>query len=444
MAGLSARALEILIRATRMSGKDAKLFQEAVDEIDDVGGITGPLSLDDSIGLGHASVAADTDTVTTPQAIIGVTDTTAPRTVTLQTATLEAGRSITVKDESGAAGTNNITIATQAAETIDGAATAVIDQDNGAIQLYSDGTNWFTTAAAAADPFGALTEGSVAFVGPGGVAAEDNANFFWNDATNFLAILGTISVSGGAADSEQLGLGATAGVEGVALGASANAGTRGTAVGRDAASTGANSVAVGEGALATATAAIAIGRNTFATDGNAVAIGQAANASALNSTALGQAAIASATRTVAVGDADALSPDTVAVGHLAFASGNAGTALGASSTVGLNSVAVGKGSTATGTGSVAVGESATTAAFASAIAVGKGATAAGANDGQWGASGTPVSFRNYGAIGFNGNAPTGKASAIVDASGGATIDAEARTAINAVLAYLRTVGMVTP
>lgn len=34
--------------------------------------------------------------------------------------------------------------------------------------------------------------------------------------------------------------------------------------------------------------------------------------------------------------------------------------------------------------------------------------------------------------------------AIADATGGATVDAEARTAINAVLAALRTVGIVTP
>jgi hypothetical protein len=32
------------------------------------------------------------------------------------------------------------------------------------------------------------TEGSVLFIGPNGVLAEDNANFFWEDATNTLRI----------------------------------------------------------------------------------------------------------------------------------------------------------------------------------------------------------------------------------------------------------------
>ena len=95
------------------------------------------------LALGRAGVAVNTDTVTSPQAIIGVTDTSVARTVTLQTATLTAGRVVIVKDESGLAGTNNITVATQGAETIDGAATVVISTNYGVVRLYSNGTNWF-------------------------------------------------------------------------------------------------------------------------------------------------------------------------------------------------------------------------------------------------------------------------------------------------------------
>jgi hypothetical protein len=47
-------------------------------------------------------------------------------------------------------------------------------------------------------------------------------------------------------------------------------------------------------------------------------------------------------------------------------------------------------------------------------------------------------------IGEFGVAPTARSGAIIDAAGGATVDAEARTAINTLLAYLRLRGTVTP
>jgi len=64
-------------------------------------------------------------------------------TITLPTAQLRAGRTYTVKDESGAAATNNITVATEGSETIDGSATDVISDNYGAKHYYSDGSNWF-------------------------------------------------------------------------------------------------------------------------------------------------------------------------------------------------------------------------------------------------------------------------------------------------------------
>lgn len=65
-------------------------------------------------------------------------------TVTLPTAQLRPGRIYTVKDESGAAAANNITVATEGSETIDGAATDTIADNYGAKAYYSDGSNWFT------------------------------------------------------------------------------------------------------------------------------------------------------------------------------------------------------------------------------------------------------------------------------------------------------------
>ena len=47
-------------------------------------------------------------------------------------------------------------------------------------------------------------------------------------------------------------------------------------------------------------------------------------------------------------------------------------------------------------------------------------------------------------VGFNGAAPVGQSAAIVDAAGGAVIDAEARTALNTLLSYLRERGDIAP
>lgn len=77
--------------------------------------------------------------------IIGVTSTAAARTITLPTAAAAGkGRIFIIKDESGAAGTNNITIDGNGAETIDGAATKVISTNYGVVRIYSNGTAWFT------------------------------------------------------------------------------------------------------------------------------------------------------------------------------------------------------------------------------------------------------------------------------------------------------------
>lgn len=69
---------------------------------------------------------------------IGVTDTTAARTVTLATGYGESQR-LTVKDESGAAGTNAITIQAGGSDTIDGAASVVINTNWGVVNMMADG-----------------------------------------------------------------------------------------------------------------------------------------------------------------------------------------------------------------------------------------------------------------------------------------------------------------
>ncbi len=80
--------------------------------------------------------------------LIGVANTGAPVTVNLLAiAELPAGDTITIKDESGGAAANNITV-TPASETIDGNATHVINTNFGHVTLYSDGTNYFIISGA--------------------------------------------------------------------------------------------------------------------------------------------------------------------------------------------------------------------------------------------------------------------------------------------------------
>lgn len=65
-------------------------------------------------------------------------------TITIPTTQITDGRKFIVKDASGNAGTNSITIATQGSETIDGAATLTVSTNYGKLTLYSDGSNLFT------------------------------------------------------------------------------------------------------------------------------------------------------------------------------------------------------------------------------------------------------------------------------------------------------------
>jgi len=90
----------------------------------------------------YVSVTGATYTAKAGDRVIGVNRAGAV-TVTLPTAQLRKGRVYTVKDESGAAATNNITVATEGSENIDGSATDVIDVNYESKSYYSDGTNWF-------------------------------------------------------------------------------------------------------------------------------------------------------------------------------------------------------------------------------------------------------------------------------------------------------------
>ena len=96
--------------------------------------------------------AADSSTAALAplQSLYACTDTTAPRTFTINSADIAKGRPLdpwifTIKDQSGGANANNIAIVTEGAETIDGGAATAITADFGSVTLYSDGLNLFST-----------------------------------------------------------------------------------------------------------------------------------------------------------------------------------------------------------------------------------------------------------------------------------------------------------
>jgi hypothetical protein len=110
---------------------------------------TGDLTVDGACNVSRAVFIADADTtVLRRKRIYACVNTAAARTLTIQSADIFTGFGVpwvfTVKDESGGANANNITIVTQGAETIDGAASVAITEDFGSITLYSNGSNLFS------------------------------------------------------------------------------------------------------------------------------------------------------------------------------------------------------------------------------------------------------------------------------------------------------------
>lgn len=100
-----------------------------------------------STGRAYARRATATNyTVVAADHVIGVTSTAAARTITLPAiSTLpQAGTTFTVKDESGAAATNNITVTAGGTDTIEGSASKAISTNYGSMTLYHDGVSkWF-------------------------------------------------------------------------------------------------------------------------------------------------------------------------------------------------------------------------------------------------------------------------------------------------------------
>ena len=106
--------------------------------------LTGNVQASGGLTLNTTTVNAATyDLLVTDYLLmVSYTATGAVTSLTLPTAQTTAGRTIVIKDSGGNATTNNITIDTEASQTIDGAATLVIATNYASVTLCSDGTNW--------------------------------------------------------------------------------------------------------------------------------------------------------------------------------------------------------------------------------------------------------------------------------------------------------------
>lgn len=106
----------------------------------------GPVFNNVTVGTGQLirkyTAANGNYQVLTTDSIIGQTNTSAPSTFTMPNTGLVAGQEWTIKDETGGAATNNITVSGNGAN-IDGSPTFVININYGAIDLYWSGSNWF-------------------------------------------------------------------------------------------------------------------------------------------------------------------------------------------------------------------------------------------------------------------------------------------------------------
>jgi len=75
--------------------------------------------------------------------LVAVTDTTAPRYIRLPPANgTPAGTMFVVKDESGGAGSNAITISASEHDTIEGASVLIMDRNYAVVRLYCTGNGW--------------------------------------------------------------------------------------------------------------------------------------------------------------------------------------------------------------------------------------------------------------------------------------------------------------
>lgn len=95
-------------------------------------------------GIGYSRTAVtSTITASTGARIMGVSASSALQIRLPAASNYSAGQFFTIKDEAGNANTNNITILTTGAETIDGSTSIILESAHGAVNIYCDGSSKF-------------------------------------------------------------------------------------------------------------------------------------------------------------------------------------------------------------------------------------------------------------------------------------------------------------
>lgn len=136
----------------RWDGATGTLLKNSVAILDNAGAlsgltslsVTGPTTMNGAQIYKRTTTATDY-TVLITDCYIGVTSTAAARTISLPNTGVTTGQIFIVKDESGGAATNNITVnVTGGVKTIDGAASQAINGNYDGFNFIYDGTNYFT------------------------------------------------------------------------------------------------------------------------------------------------------------------------------------------------------------------------------------------------------------------------------------------------------------
>lgn len=104
---------------------------------------TGETTINHATGTDFGAAQAQY-TIPDGKYIIGLKSTSNSGTATIPSSYAKKGKVLIINDEGNNATTNNIEIATESTEKIDGATTATISTSSGTLALYSDGTDFFT------------------------------------------------------------------------------------------------------------------------------------------------------------------------------------------------------------------------------------------------------------------------------------------------------------
>jgi|TARA_E500000318_G_scaffold65315_1_gene60325 hypothetical protein len=89
------------------------------------------------------SVTSATYTIVATDYFIAANSTSNAITITMPAASSHSGRVLKIKDVGGNADSNNITIDGNSSETIDGAASIVLESPHAGVTLLCNGTSWF-------------------------------------------------------------------------------------------------------------------------------------------------------------------------------------------------------------------------------------------------------------------------------------------------------------